>query len=171
MNAVLHESTLVDGPGGKVFDSVVEHWAKARIDTPLQMTGRLDEIARQIIAIAGVLQGLIITLAKVEEGRPGFLMVVFSGLASVCFIAAISLSARAIHHQSNQLQAGPVFQMLRNADSGAVLEDLNRQIACWCSDAENIARAKRARIDQAMAAFVGGLVALLACFVVNVAFG
>lgn len=40
------------------FEAILQHWAKARIDGPMQVVARFDEAAKQLITVGGLLQGL-----------------------------------------------------------------------------------------------------------------
>jgi hypothetical protein len=56
------------------YKSLVEHWAKARIDGPVQAVARYDDSAKQLITIGGFLQAGIIAVYSALSSRPGFFM-------------------------------------------------------------------------------------------------
>ena len=39
-----------------IFRALLQHWAIARIDTPLDVIARFDEAAKQLIAVGGIIQ-------------------------------------------------------------------------------------------------------------------
>lgn len=75
--------------------SIVEHWAKARIETPLQVTSRLDESAKYILAVAGILQGILIAVVKLEPAvrleLSGLSITALAALVVTAFSAALAL--------------------------------------------------------------------------------
>jgi len=52
------------------FEAVFQHWGKARIDTSLQLITRFDDAAKQLIAIGGTLQGLLIAVFAFSNAAP-----------------------------------------------------------------------------------------------------
>src|SRR3954447_22792286 len=79
----------------KTFDAIVEHWAKARIDIPMQVLGRFDDAAKQLIALGSIWQGLyigIFTLGNFQQKIPIWAL----GLLSIPLILVISCAAQAI---------------------------------------------------------------------------
>src|SRR5690349_17017928 len=76
----------------QTFDTVVEHWAKSRLDVPLQVITRFDDAAKQLITIGSVLQALYIaafTFGNFKQQMPLWLIAgLFIPLILLIFCAA-----------------------------------------------------------------------------------
>src|SRR5687767_8426503 len=61
----------------RTFDAVVDHWAKSRLDVPLQVVARFDDAAKQLITIGSLLQALYIaafTFGNLKQQVPVWLL-------------------------------------------------------------------------------------------------
>lgn len=144
-----------------LFDAVVQHWAKARIDNPLQVASRLDESARQLIAVGGILEGLLIavfTFGKAIDNPPSdYVIAAFLSLLIMSACAAIT-----IYTQTKDLGAFPIYQMLRQPGPTR-LESLDGEVKGWCDNLGRVINRKRAWLTGAFIAFIGSLAAICAC--------
>lgn len=144
-----------------LFDAVVQHWAKARIDNPLQVASRLDDSARQLIAVGGILEGLLIavfTFGKAIDNPPSdYVIAAFLSLLVMSACAAIT-----IYTQTKDLGAFPIYQMLRQPGPTR-LESLDREVKDWCDTLGKVVARKRAWLTAAFTAFIGSLGAICAC--------
>jgi hypothetical protein len=71
-----NESRPADAPGSlqskPSFEAVVQHWAKARIDGPMQVIARFDEAAKQLIATGSLLQGVFFAVVALGKWKNDF---------------------------------------------------------------------------------------------------
>lgn len=124
------------------FEVVLQHWAKARIDTPLQLIGRFDDAAKQLIAIGGMLQGLLIAVFAFSSSAPriparGMLVIV--GLLLTFMICA----ARVICTLSRNLEAMGAFELFKKiGTTGEANEQLEKEVRTWCAEMERLAKVK-----------------------------
>jgi hypothetical protein len=118
------------------FEAVVEHWANARIDGPMQLIARFDEAAKQLIAIGGVLQGLffgIVGLGGWKDHLPSSLWWV----VVLCFLPLVALvvcAAKVICSVPVQMEAIETYELMKRAadPDGVPDEDLLDAIKLWC---------------------------------------
>src|SRR5215213_4520283 len=136
------------------FETILEHWAKARIDTPLQILARFDEAAKQLITIGGTLQGLLIavfafTTLQPRLSREAIFLVVF------LLVAFIFCAARVICTLPPRMEAMGAYKLFRNiAEPGASDAELTDAIHKWCVDVENLAKKKHRWLTAANVLFI-----------------
>jgi hypothetical protein len=51
------------------FENLVQHWARARLNSPLEAIRRFDEAAKQLITLVGVLQALFFAVLALGDIR------------------------------------------------------------------------------------------------------
>jgi hypothetical protein len=136
------------------FDVVLQHWAKARIDTPLQLVGRFDDAAKQLIAIGGTLQGLLIAVFAFSNAAPripawGILVIV--GL----LLLFIFCAARVICTLPRRLETLSAFSLFeRIASAGVPKPELENEVHTWCVEIERLAKTKHAWLFAANVLFL-----------------
>ena len=124
------------------FDVILQHWAKARIDTPIQLVNRFDDAAKQLIAIGGTLQGLLIAVFAFSNAAPripawGILVIV--GL----LLIFIFCSARVICTLPPKLEAMRTYGLFKKiATSGVPDSELEDAVHSWCVEIERLAKVK-----------------------------
>jgi hypothetical protein len=124
------------------FEVVLQHWAKARIDTPLQLANRFDDAAKQLIAIGGTLQGLLIAVFAFSNAAPripawGILVIV--GLL-LCFIFC---AARVICTLPPKLEAMGAYGLFKKMGTCGVPDtELESAVHSWCVEIERLAKVK-----------------------------
>jgi hypothetical protein len=136
------------------YETILEHWAKARIDTPLQIIARFDEAAKQLITIGGTLQGLLIAVFAFSTLQP---RVSQGAILSIVFllVAFIFCAARVICTLPPGMEAMGAYKLFRNiAEPGASDEELTKAIHKWCVDVENLARKKHGWLTAANVLFI-----------------
>src|SRR5262249_1129310 len=122
------------------FETILQHWAKARIDTPIQLINRFDDASKQLIAIGGTLQGLLIAVFAFSNAAPripmwGILVIV--GLLLIFIFCA----ARVICTLPPKLEAMDAYSLFKKiASSGVPDDELERAIHSWCVDIERLAK-------------------------------
>ena len=77
------------------FEAVVQHWAKARIDTPMQIIAKFDDAAKQLITIGSTLQGLYIAVFTFGDTK-GEIPIYLLASLSVPLVLLIACAAQAI---------------------------------------------------------------------------
>jgi hypothetical protein len=115
------------------FQVVLQHWAKARIDTPLQLVARFDDAAKQLIAIGGMIQGLMIAVFAFSGASPripawGILVIV--GL----LLLFIFCAARVICTLPPELEAMKAYKLFKIGTAGVADEELESAIYTWCHE-------------------------------------
>lgn len=124
------------------FEVVLQHWAKARIDTPLQLVGRFDDAAKQLIAIGGTLQGLLIAVFAFSSTAPripawGILVIV--GM----LLLFIFCAARVICTLPPKLEAMGAYGLFKKiGTSGVPNDELEKEVHTWCVEIERLAKVK-----------------------------
>ena len=153
-------------PADALQNAIVEHWAKARIDNPLDLVRRLDDGARNIILVSGALEGLLIAVLKVDQ--PRFLLLSgFSIIASALLLGAVVLAVKALSEQTDQLDAYPIYSVFRSTPPDERLQALDCRVEAWCKEVKQLAKHKRGRIRKAMTFLVAGLAMLVVCLITN----
>ena len=138
----------------RCFETILEHWAKARIDTPLQSVARFDDAAKQLIAIGGTLQALFVAVfvfssAAARIPARGVLLVV--GL----LLLFIFCAARVICTLPPDMEAMGAYSLFRKIGGAGVSdEELKGAVDKWCLDMENLARTKHRWLRAANILFI-----------------
>jgi hypothetical protein len=97
-----------------VFETVLEHWAKARIDGPMQVVARFDEAAKQLITLGGLFQGVfftVVTFGGVKDPIPLWLLAVFF----VPLVVLVICAAKVICTVPTKMEAIDTHALLRRA--------------------------------------------------------
>ena len=146
-----------------VLSALIQHWLKTRIDNPLHVIARLDDAAKHILIVAGILQGILIAVVKIDpltlNELSGFSIAALSGLVITALLATLALFI-----QSNHLETHPVYKNVRNYISDAeLLDSLDVQIENWCKNNDHVRRWKHALLSLAMLSLVASMSFSLAC--------
>jgi hypothetical protein len=125
------------------FEAVLQHWAKARIEGPMQVIARFDDAAKQLIALGGLLQGLFFAVVALG-GLKGHIPLWVVPLFFLPLIALVFCAAKVICTVPAQMEAiGTYTLMKRAADpKGIPDEDLTKAIQRWCLSIDGIAKKK-----------------------------
>lgn len=122
------------------FNALVEHWAKARIDIPMQVVARFDDAAKQLITLGSLLQGLYIaafTFGDLKHQIPVWLL----WLLFIPLIALIFCAAQAICIVPLKKEAFDTYNLFRS-NSGLSDETLTSAVDSWCQTIDGIADQK-----------------------------
>jgi hypothetical protein len=155
---MLPDVNLLSSPSETVafhqsFESVIEHWAKVRIEGPVDTISRYDEAAKQLITLGGLLQGIYVAafaFGDVSQRIALWLLLpMFVPILTLIFCAA-----RAVCTIFPQMQAYGVYKLFqsglpRGLDSAA----LDKAIEEWCHSVDSTARTKRAWLHVANTLF------------------
>jgi hypothetical protein len=127
------------------FEAIVQHWAKARIDGPMQVIARFDEAAKQLIATGGLLQGLffaVVALGKWKSDFPFPLWIVAAFFLPL--LAMVFCAAKVICTVPLKMEAIDTYILMQRAGdpSGVGGEDLTGAMRRWCFTVDRIALVK-----------------------------
>lgn len=146
----------------ELLEVIIQHWAKARIDAPLQLIERLDGLARQLILIGGGLEAVTATVLKLRPpADPRVVIVALWGLGFL--LAMIASCAVLLVHQSKQLHAYPIYELVRFAPEASLASGLDRQIQAWCVDIDRVVSWKRRCLALAMLFLMFAFIATFIC--------
>jgi hypothetical protein len=121
------------------FEAVLQHWGKARIDTPLQLMARFDDAAKQLIAIGGTLQGLLIAVFAFSNAAP---RIPIWGIPIIVFVllAFTFCAARVICTLPPSAEAIGTYELFKDVGtSGVSSEKLTAAVDTWCKAIDKIA--------------------------------
>jgi len=143
-----------------MLKTVIEHWAKARIDSPLQLISRLDDAGKQVITVAGLLQGALIAVSKFGD-KP---LTPWALGASVALLTTIVLAAIVLCLPPHDMWAHQLYRDLRCAQDDHDLErQLDGRFKDWCTEVSNAAKRKRYVLTGAILTMVVGLSLCVVC--------
>ena len=126
------------------FEAVLQHWAQARIDGPLQVISRFDEAAKQLIATGGVLQGLFFAIVALGKWKDSPFPVWLIPIFFLPVLALVFCAAKVICTVPLQMEAIDTFNLMKRAGglSGVDDQELNAAMQRWCSSIDHIALVK-----------------------------
>lgn len=127
------------------FEAVVQHWAKARIDGPMQVIARFDEAAKQLIATGGLLQGLFFAVVALGKWKDDLLFPLWIvGIFFLPLLAMVFCAAKVICTVPLKMEAIDTYLLMRRASdpSGVSDEDLTDAMRRWCFTVDRVALAK-----------------------------
>ncbi len=131
----------------KTLDAVVEHWAKARIDIPMQLLARFDEAAKQLITLATILQGLYLSIFTFGNFRETNHLIVFALLFATIF-ALVFCGAQAVCTVPIKKEAFGTYILFRK-NEGLSDEELTGALHEWCVNMDDIADKKHVWLTRA----------------------
>ncbi|MDX6447078.1 MAG: hypothetical protein QOH71_4152 [Blastocatellia bacterium] len=124
------------------FEAVLQHWGKARIDTSLQLITRFDDAAKQLIAIGGTLQGLLIAVFAFSNAASR-IPVWGIPLIVVVLLAFMFCAARVICTLPPAAEARGSYALFRKVGtSGVSDEELTTAVHNWCVEIDTLAKNK-----------------------------
>ena len=121
----------------RTFDTVVDHWAKSRLDVPLQVIARFDDAAKQLITIGSILQALYIaafTFGNLKQLVPLWLL----ALLFIPLILLIVCAAQAICVVPVKKEAFDTYSLFKS-HSGLSDEELTSAVDKWCQTIDGFA--------------------------------
>lgn len=156
--------TLTSEKNLQCFNSLIEHWAEARIDGPMQALARYDDAAKHLITIGGFLQGGLIAVYSVLEKQGRLFQSRWQIGVVVAFelslIGFISLAALACSLQP-EMQAKKISSLLKNALRQCLTEaDLTGEVEAWCWDIESKIKGKTRLMLAAKVLYVLSIVVM-----------
>lgn len=134
--------------------TIIEHWAKARIDSPLTLIAKFDDASKQLIAVAGALQGLYLAafaFSGLTSSVPSWYVLLLFGplLVVVVFatkcVCTVPLTAEA-HGAYKLLERGSLSQLSYH--------EVSAEFQAWCQKIDAIAEKKRQMLHAANLSFI-----------------
>lgn len=124
----------------RTFDTVIDHWAKSRLDVPMQVIARFDDAAKQLITLGSVLQGLYIAVfafGNLKQATPLWLI----ALLFVPLILLIFCAAQAICVVPVKKEAFDTYSLFKS-HSELSDEELTSAVDKWCQTIDGYADEK-----------------------------
>ena len=126
------------------FETVVQHWAKARIDGPMQVIARFDEAAKQLIATGGLLQGLFFAVVALGEWTNFPFPLWIVPMFFLPLLALVFCAAKVICTVPLKMEAIDTYMLMMRASDpvGVSTQDLTDAVKRWCFTIDHIALVK-----------------------------
>lgn len=131
------------------FRDLIEHWAKARIDGPMQAVARYDDAAKQLVTTGGLMQGVLVAAFSLVGKQDGHAFHIKGwwwapvGLFLTSLLAFFFCAMKVCWPQP-RTNASDVYAFLKNAmDGKAGFGHLDGMMYGWCGEVEEIHRTKR----------------------------
>lgn len=144
------------------FNSFIEHWAKARIDGPMQAIARYDDVAKLLITIGGFLQTVLVAIYSfmVKELYASNTPVNVFWMKTVSVVIFLSLllffiCAAAVCFPQPSIQAKEILKYKGN-------EDLTEDIERWCKNINHTINIKRRLLISATFFFIMSFLVMIA---------
>jgi hypothetical protein len=151
-----------DDPSSLLLNTAAQQWMKARLDAPLGATDRIDQNAKQLLALASTLQAVLIAVVKIARVSDK-LMLSLAVTAFVFLFISIVFASFTIYHQTNYMRTSSVLELIQSQGSEQLLSRLGEQINGMCAQVDGILQRKRGLLGWGMAAFCASLLASLGC--------
>jgi hypothetical protein len=152
-------------PGGPAFERIVDQWARSQMDSALATIARLDDAAKQLIGLGGVLQGVYFVGFKFGAvGGP--LVYVGILIVFVPLVLMILFAAQSVCRVQLGASAMAAYRLLRDGrESGVRIDVLNDAVDGWCGEIDRVVAEKRRWVHLANITFVLATVAGLVTLV------
>lgn len=137
MSAPISQSDLPFFETRRTLDIVVDHWAKSRLDVPMQVISRFDDAAKQLITIGSILQALYIaafTFGNLKQQVPLWLL----ALLFIPLILLIACAAQAICVVPVKKEAFETYTLFKSS-SELTDEELTMAVDKWCQTIDGFA--------------------------------
>lgn len=125
------------------LEGVVQHWAKTRIDGPLDAMARFDEAARQLIIIGGVMQTVVFAVLGLSEMKAR-IPVALVPIALFPLLLLVIFAAKVICTVPMKMEAIDTYLLaLKLGDAPGLPEhELTDAVRRWCLQVDDIIRRK-----------------------------
>ena len=156
------------------FHALIEHWAKARIDGPMQAVARYDDAAKQLVTIGGLMQGVLVAAYSLMGRQPGAAPTSALQLVLVLsFLTALILffvCAAGVCWTQPKMESREIYQFLMKTLTGCFNEtDIRDLVKGWCVDIDTIRRVKRRWMMWASGSFILSSVLMMALLLLPLA--
>jgi hypothetical protein len=129
------------------FKALMEHWAKARIDGPMQAVARYDDASKQLVTIGSLMQGLLVAAYSLMGKQQGIGTSTWQLVLIVSFMIFLILffvCAAGVCWTQPKMDASEVHGfLLRTLNDCFTEKDLGGVVRNWCVDIDGIRRRKR----------------------------
>lgn len=149
---------------------ITGHWMKARIDAPMAAMDRLDQSAKQMVALAGGLQAVltaVIKIAKVDEP----VMLSLAAVSFIFLVATMGFSAMVLYRQQTYIGASSIVQLLKQSSPAAMIPIFAEQVERMCKDADRVLERKRVLLGRSLACFAISMTMSVGCVLVMIVMG
>lgn len=145
------------------FTSLIDHWAKARIDGPVQTIARYDDAAKQIITLGGVLQSLLVaayaivrpaetvSLASLFQQPTTWLFLLYLAAFLWFFVCVIMSCQQRLKMKGDAgTDVYDVHTLIQHAAEGCLLPgEVSAAVKNWCVRVDRLIEYKHKWIQQA----------------------
>lgn len=143
---------------------ITQHWMKARIDAPLAVMDRLDQNAKQMIALAAGLQAVLTAVIKLagitDKGMLSLAIVSFALL----FLSTIC-SAFLLFQQPAYTGLKPIVSFLEQDDPVEIVRLFGGQVEQMCKEFDSLLRRKKHLLVGALGLFAASMLTSIGCLV------
>jgi hypothetical protein len=139
---------------GRAFDAIVEHWSRSMMDSALATIARYDDAAKQLIAVAGALQGLYFAafaFGDLDQTLPWWWAV----FLFVPVLAVIFIAAQCVCRVSVTAGSMTAYRLLETGrESGIDIDRVTEAVDSWCGEIDTTIQSKRFWLHLANLSFV-----------------
>lgn len=159
----MSESAVAERPGtGTGQNTFVDHWVKARIDSPLAALARMDDAAKQVAAVGGVLQAVLMVVIKLDHTDLTPYLGALAITGALALLLTIGLAVRVVFILPRDLDASGVYSLLSQPHTPG---DVSEEIYAWCGRIKTASNAKRKVLSAAVGMLVLSLLVSFLCIV------
>jgi hypothetical protein len=152
-------------PQNELLVPVVEHWLKARIDAPLAALERLDQNAKQMIAVAGGIQVVLTAIVKLTPDIKPEMMKIAMVSFSFLFLSVV-FCAIVLFRQQQILATKDVIPVLRKTSPSEIMDALSGQVNAICKDVDAVLKWKKWFLIGALTSFSISMLGSIGCLYV-----
>jgi hypothetical protein len=153
------------GASNELMLPVAEYWLKARIDAPLAGVERLDQNAKQMIALAGGLQVVLTAIIKLApDVQPAMLRIAMVSF-SFLFLSVVC-SAIVLFRQQRVLATRFILPVLSKTSTPDIMDALTDQVTKICEDVDGVVKWKKSFLIAALASFAVSMLGSIGCLYV-----
>ena len=152
----------------RCFHTLIEHWAKARIDGPMQAVARYDDAAKQLVTIGGLMQGVLVAAYSLMGRQGGAdsptsswqLVLVLSFLTALILFF---VCAAGVCWTQPKMESREIYHFLLRTLTGCFNEkDIRELVKGWCMEIDTIRKVKRRWMMWASGSFIVSSVLMMA---------
>ena len=166
----IQQPELAESADDKLLVTVAEHWMKARIDAPLAAIERLDQNAKQLLALAGTLQAVLVVVVKLTKVHEAPLLI-FGLFALLFLVLSIACAARAIYVQTTYIGTRSIIDLLNGPRDRGMIPILGDQLEIMCRAVDATLSRKQRLIGRGMTCFTISLGGSFGCLMYVLIFG
>lgn len=161
------ESTSTIEWKNELLVPVTEHWMKARIDAPLAAMDRLDQNAKQMIALAAGLQAVLTAVIKLAKVTDTWML----GLAIVSFgvlFLSTACSAFVLYRQPAYMGMKSVVSFVEQNDPAKIVALLATQVEHMCTEVDSLLAQKKGLLAWSLGLFATSMLTSIGCLIVMI---